>query len=124
MLDKIVLHNRAFEIKDINDRIIGKVINNTTSSGKLRSTKRGARLAFEITLQDVSLEDKEFIINTLYHSNGFLMVVNNTEEYYVTMTDDEIEFGDRVVDIYGNTFYDDVSIYVEEVLPEIGAVIL
>jgi hypothetical protein len=124
MLDKIVLHNRAFELKDINDRIIGKVINNTTSSGKLRSTKRGARLAFEITLQDVSLEDKEFIINTLYPSNGFLMVVNNTEEYYVTMTDDEIEFGDRVVDIYGNTFYDDVSIYVEEVLPEIGAVIL
>jgi hypothetical protein len=124
MLDKIVLHNRAFELKDINDRIIGKVINNTTSSGKLRSTKRGARLAFEITLQDVSLEDKEFIINTLYHSNGFLMVVNNTEEYYVTMTDDEIEFGDRVVDIYGNTFYDDVSIYVEEVLPEVGAVIL
>jgi hypothetical protein len=124
MLDKIVLHNRAFELKDINDRIIGKVINNTTSSGKLRSTKRGARLAFEITLQNVSLEDKEFIINTLYPSNGFLMVVNNTEEYYVTMTDDEIEFGDRVVDIYGNTFYDDVSIYVEEVLPEIGAVIL
>lgn len=124
MLDKIVLHNRAFELKDINDRIIGKVINNTTSSGKLRSTKRGARLAFEITLQDVSLEDKEFIINTLYPSNGFLMVVNNTEEYYVTMTDDEIEFGDRVVDIYGNTFYDDVSIYVEEVLPEVGAVIL
>jgi hypothetical protein len=124
MLDKIVLHNRAFELKDINDRIIGKVINNTTSSGKLRSTKRGDRLAFEITLQDVSLEDKEFIINTLYPSNGFLMVVHNTEEYYVTMTDEEIEFGNRVVDIYGNTFYDDVSIYVEEVLPEIGAVIL
>jgi hypothetical protein len=40
------------------------------------------------------------------------------------MTDEEIEFGNRVVDIYGNTFYDDVSIYVEEVLPEIGAVIL
>jgi P pilus assembly chaperone PapD len=72
----------------------------------------------------VSLEDKEFIINTLYPSNGFLMVVHNTEEYYVTMTDEEIEFGNRVVDIYGNTFYDDVSIYVEEVLPEIGAVIL
>lgn len=124
MLDSVMIHDRKFEIKEFSDKIIGKVINNTTSSGKLRSTKRGARLAFELILQDVTETDRDYLIESIYPLDGFIMIVNDHEEYYVTIVNEEITFGDRNVDIHGNVFYDNVSLDLEEVLPEMGAVIL
>lgn len=114
-MESITLDNYKFSITNFNRSLDITATQTISSSGKMRSRKRGSRFSFSITLVDLTEQDREEL-ERISLKDYFIIKYRN-EEFFVLVTNESLSFGDEEYLSDGTVIYPAVNIVLSETVP-------